>query len=317
MVYSSFVIVFGFFLSLWAHDAHLRRRIRKAHPSSGQDIPFQGGHIHVLSEGQSRDLAPIVLIHGSSGSARDVMQAFAPHLREQTQVIAVDRPGIGYSRNSIPDLHLAPPKAQGHAIMQALAEIGVSRPIIVGHSWGGSVAMAIAMAYGDQLSGVMAIAPPLYPWDGQPVWYEKLVTTPVVGSVFTHMVLTKYGRSQLHAGVERNFWPEEAPADYAERVGLALILQPPQFRANAVYSMTLSDNLAALSQHYKSPDCPLILVSGDQDRTVSCERNIKRFHSNFPSSELIIYPGGGHMIHHTKAADLSRKLLAMAAQNGG
>jgi pimeloyl-ACP methyl ester carboxylesterase len=314
VVYSGFFIVLGFFLFLWAHDAHLRQRIRAAHPPSGRDIPFDGGTLHVLSEGHPSDLAPIVLIHGSSGSARDVMQAFAPHLRAQTQVLAVDRPGIGYSRNVVSDHKLAPPEEQGRAIMQALAKMGISRPVIVGHSWGGSVAMAMAMAYGDKLSGVMTIAPPLYPWKGKPVWYEKMVTTPILGPVFTHMVLTKYGRSQLQAGVSRNFWPEEAPADYAREVGLSLILQPPQFRANAVYSMTLSNNLSHLSENYKAPDCPLVLVSGDQDQTVSCERNIKRFHSNFPTSEIIIYGGGGHMIHHTKAADLSRKLLAMAAQ---
>lgn len=316
MVFSGFVILLVFLLGVWAHDVYLRRGIEASHPPTGQDVAFDGGSLHVLTDGTPSDLAAIVLIHGSSGSARDVMHAFAPYLREKTWVIAVDRPGIGYSRNHIPDFALASPEEQGRAIMQVLEKMGVSKPIIVGHSWGGSVAVAMAMTFGDKLSGVMAIAPPLYPWKGKPVWYEKLVTTPFLGSIFSHMVLTKYGYPQLQGGVERNFWPEEAPDNYAVHVALPLILRPARFRANAVYSMTLSANLDHLSKHYKTPACPLVLVSGDKDQTVNCGRNVERFHRDFPQTELIVFENSGHMIHHTKSKDLSRRLLDMASDGG-
>ncbi len=302
---------------MWLHDAYLRRQIEKNHPSSGLFQTFKGGELHYIEYGQASELAPIVLIHGSSGSARDMAAAFFSHFGSATHVISVDRPGIGYSRNFIDDDELSSPRAQARAIHEAMTTLGVVRPIIVGHSWGGAVAMAYAMEFGTELSGVVAIAPPLYPWGGKPGWYERLVTTPIIGSLFMHTILTKYGSTQLQAGIERNFYPEIPPDGFVDTISLPLILRPRPFCANSVYSMALDGHLKEMSAHYKQPACDLLLVSGDSDHTVSCKRNIERFHADISSSRLKVFKGVGHMPHHTQASVLSKEILKMAKKATG
>ena len=300
------------FLCFWLHDAYLRRQIEKRFPSSGLLGAFDGGVLHYIEGGVETDASTVVLIHGSSGSARDMEAAFFPHLTKATRVISIDRPGIGYSRNYVEDKTLTSPRAQAKAIHEVITEMGISRPVIVGHSWGGAVAMAYAMEFGAELNGVVAIAPPLYPWGGKPGWYERLVTTPLLGSLFMNSILTKYGLTQLQPGVDRNYYPEVTPDGFVEKIALPLILRPGPFRTNSIYSMGLDAHLGEMSAHYKMPDCDLLLTSGDQDHTVSCKRNIERFHADFPKARLKIFKGGGHMVHHSYAAVLSEEILSMA-----
>lgn len=314
MVVSVLSAILVIFLALWAHDALLRQEITKQYPPLGRLVEFDGGTLHIMVDGTASSLAPIVLIHGSSGSARDVHASLASELKEKTMVYAIDRPGIGYSQNQVSDQQLAHPADQGKAIMQALAALGVKNPVIFGHSWGGTVAVSMAMNYGEELSGVLAAAPPLYPWRGGASWYERLVTTPIIGTTFAHLFLTKFGMTQLGAGIERNFHPELAPPNYSEMVGLPLILRPRTFTTNAVYSMSLNANVATMSQSYHMPSCPLVLASGNRDLTVNYKTNISRFHADFPETELVIFDQAGHMIHHTQAKPLADKLLALATR---
>ena len=114
------------------------------------------------------------------------------------------------------------------------------------------MATAYAMQYADALTTALALAAPLYPWRGRGSWYERLVTTPVIGQIFAHTVLTKYGMGQLDRGVQGNFAPEAPFDDYVRRTGLAIILRPRPFVANSVYSLALSGHLADMRRDYKT-----------------------------------------------------------------
>lgn len=287
----------------WAHDFYLRRQIARHYPPIGQFFDHNRGRLHVIEAGKAK-APPVVLIHGASGSARDMLTAFAPHLSAFAWVHAIDRPGIGYSESSVADYALSSPEVQADIINEYVVSRGLQRPVIIGHSWGGAVAQSYAQKYGSETAGVLSLCPPLYPWDGPRTWYEHVVTTPIIGSLVAHCLLTKYGLTQIDAGIERNFKPETAPAHFAKTIGAALILRPKPFRANSVYGMHLSRHLERLCGRYQEAACPFILASGDQDYTVSFKRNSLRYHEAFPNSELMVFKGAGHMIHHTQTAAL-------------
>ena len=57
---------------------------------------------------------------------------------------------------------------QAALIRGALARIGIERPLLVGHSYGGSVALAWAVDAPETVSGLVLLATPSQVWDGRP-----------------------------------------------------------------------------------------------------------------------------------------------------
>ena len=172
--------------------------------------------------------------------------------------------------------------------------------------------MAYEIAKFLHITGVVMLAAPFYPWEGPGNWYNRLVTKPVIGALFAHLVLTKYGLGQLDAGVAGNFYPEPVLPNYNEDTGLAAILQPKPFIANAVYSLHLSQDLAKMQHDYEKITAPLLLVTGNRDQTVNAKRNSVRLHETMPQSALIYLRGVGHMLHHTQTAIIADAVLELA-----
>ena len=315
MTFAISILLLGFFLVLWAHDALLRQRINAELPETGAHISVPTAHLHYLEAGQCKksNVRPsIILLHGSSGSSLDMMATLGVKLASDFHVLSFDRPGIANSRNRISNQDMSDPRRQASAIYAAAGALGLKNPIVIGHSWGGAVATAYAMQYADALTAALALGAPLYPWRGHGNWYERLVTTPVIGQIFAHTVLTKYGLSKLEQGVEGNFAPEAPFYDYVRRTGLAIILRPRPFVANSVYSLALSAHLADMRRHYKGLDAPLLLLSGDSDQTVSAQIHSERLHGENPNTSLIIWRGAGHMVQHTRAAEIAAIVTRLA-----
>src|SRR5687768_2438886 len=69
------------------------RRVQRLVPPDGGFIEVEGARLHVLDRGTGQ---PIVLIHGLGGQLRN-FHRLVDNLAEEFRVIAVDRPGSGYS----------------------------------------------------------------------------------------------------------------------------------------------------------------------------------------------------------------------------
>src|SRR5262252_2409808 len=135
-------------------------RIEAAHPACGRLVEVEGGKLHVLELGASTpsDQLPIVLVHGASGNLNDLRLALGDHLARNRRVILIDRPGHGWSDRpgGVAD---ATPGRQAALIMEALDCMGVGRFVLLGHSLGGAVAAALALAWPDRLAGLVLLAP--------------------------------------------------------------------------------------------------------------------------------------------------------------
>jgi pimeloyl-ACP methyl ester carboxylesterase len=310
------------FALLWAHDSYLRRQITAQLPAAGQFIETPRADLHYLkseADTGAEEQPVFVLIHGSSASCYDVMASMGAALQPFGTVLAFDRPGLGRSRLKVSAEAMAHPGEQADELHLAIAKLGYKNPIIIGHSWGGSVAMAYAQRHGDAMTGAVILAAPLYPWDNKPAWYNRMVTWPLVGRLLTHSVVTKYGLGQLQAGVAATAYPERIFDGYSEKVGLAGVLLPRNFITNAIYSNQLSDHLAKMQHGYGSVTTPLILIGGDRDQTVHTKRNSHRLQETLPQTELIYLRGVGHMLHHTqidKITDAARRLAKRQVQAG-
>ena len=288
--------VFG---GLAAYSAYGVRGVERAHPPGGRFVEVAGGRLHLLELGPA-DAPAVVLLHGASGNLADMRVALGDRLAAAHRVILVDRPGHGWSDR--PDGPAdASPARQAALIHQALERIGVTRPIMVGHSWSGVLATAYVLAYPRSVAGLVLLAPVTHPWPGGVGWYNPLLTTPVVGPLFARAIAWPLGRLLAGPAVKAVFTPQEPPPDYRERAAVDLVLRPKELIANAEDLNGLKAFVTAQAPHYPEILAPVIVITGDRDTTVSPRIHSEAIAAVLPRVKLIVLPGMGHMLHHAAA----------------
>lgn len=110
------------------------------------DLAF---HTRVWSESGH----PIVLLHGLASSSR-IWDLMAPLLASRFRVIAVDQRGHGESDKPDSGYDLPTFVADLRGVIQAL---GLEQPVLVGHSWGGNLALQYAVTYPDAVSHLVLV----------------------------------------------------------------------------------------------------------------------------------------------------------------
>jgi pimeloyl-ACP methyl ester carboxylesterase len=277
------------------------RRIEAAHPPSGRFVKVDGGRLHVLELGQQAAAAdphwPVVLVHGASGNLGDLRLPLGERLAQTRRVILVDRPGHGWSDRP-GGAQDASPARQAALIAQALERIGVERFVLLGHSLGGAVATAFALAYPDRLAGLVLLAPVTHPWSGGLSWYNALLTMPVAGPVFAHALALPAGEFLLEGAAVSVFAPQAMPPDYLRRAGIRLLLRPSEFIANAQDVAILKGFVTAQVPRYRDIAVPTVVLTGDADKTVSPQLHARAIAALVPDGRLVILPGIGHMPQH-------------------
>src|SRR6188474_825159 len=118
----------------------LAKKAERRNPPTGRFITINGVRLHYVERGTGDAL---VLLHGNGSMIQDFESSGLIDLAAKDhRVIVFDRPGFGHSER--PRSLVWTPDAQAQLIRPALAQLGVSNAIVLGHSWGASVAVAIA-----------------------------------------------------------------------------------------------------------------------------------------------------------------------------
>lgn len=278
----------------------LTRQAEKRYPPQGRFVNVEGGRLHVLMRGPaSAPEGTILLLHGASGNAEDMMLSLGARLAERYRVVAIDRPGHGWSDRP-GGRGDAWPARQGQLIQQALAQLGIMRALVVGHSWSGALAAHLALDQPDRVSGLVLVAGVTHPWPGGISWYYDVAANPSVGPVFTATVSAPVGAVLLDGAAQSVFAPETPPPDYVERAAVPLVLRPAEFAANAEDVRDLLAFVTAQAPRYGEIRVPTTIIHGDRDTTVSLDLHARALARQLPSARLLVLPGVGHMPHHTQ-----------------
>ena len=140
------------------HAGYTVRRIEAALPPRGRFIDVPGARLHVVERGQGPAL---LLVHGLAGQLCHFTYDLVDRLAAQYRVVAVDRPGSGYSLRE-PGASAAL-SAQADVLTALIERLQLGRPLLVGHSMGGAVALVLAQRHPERVSGLALIAPLTHP----------------------------------------------------------------------------------------------------------------------------------------------------------
>lgn len=265
-----------------------------AYPPTGQFIGVQGVKVHAHVQGEGPDL---VLIHGASGNTRDFTFSLVDRLAQDYRVIAFDRPGLGWSE-SLGDAGVSP-FLQARLLQQAAAKLGVERPIILGHSYGGAVAMAWGLTATPDTAALVIVSGATMPWPGG-LGPFYAVTGSRIGAATVIPAITAFASpKQADAVIEGIFAPAPAPDGYAEYVGAPLTMRRASLRANAAQVSGLKPYVTRMAEEYPKLDIPVELLHGTADTIVPAKIHAIPLSNLLPDATLTLLPDVAHMPHHT------------------
>src|SRR3954469_7799225 len=136
------------------YNAYRARRTEREHPPAGRFVEVDGVRLHYLEKGEG---PPVVLLHGNVVTAEDwALSGVLDRVAERNRVVAFDRPGYGHSDRPRGSAWTA--AAQADLLREALRRLGVERPVVVGHSWGTNVALALALADPAAVRGLVLVS---------------------------------------------------------------------------------------------------------------------------------------------------------------
>ncbi len=282
-----------------------------AYPPTGQILTVEGRRIHAHVQGSGPDL---VLIHGASGNTRDFTFALVDRLAQDYRVIAFDRPGLGWS-DSLGAEGISP-MMQAALLQKAADQLGVQRPVILGHSYGGAVAMAWALTDTPDVAALVVLSGATMPWPGGLGPYYA-VTGSRIGAATVIPAITAFATDRQTAGVvEAIFAPDGPPPGYADYVGIGLTMRRATLRDNAFQVTNLRPHVVRMSDAYPQLTLPIEILHGTADTVVPADIHALPLSRLLPDGNLVLIDGAGHMPHHTHPDAVIDAIHRAAARAG-
>jgi len=239
---------------------------------------------------------PVVLLHGSgNGDLRDWDGGLFDDLAARFRVVAFDRPGTGQSQ---PLAGGEDPGRQAGLLAAAAAELGLVRPVVVGHSYGGAVALAWALADPDSVAGLVLIGAVAMPLAAGPEAIFRLLARPGLGPPLAWVLCRLVGRRIAKQAIAQMFAPGQVPPGYMERLGHELLTRPGELCANAREIAALPRHLPAMAARYPELRVPVHILHGSGDQRLPADSQASALADVLPMAELELLDGHGHMLHH-------------------
>ena len=283
-------------------------RVERALPPMGRFIEIDGTRIHYLDQGQG---PVIVLIHGLGGQMRNFTHSLLGRLTNEFRVILIDRPGSGYSTRS--PRTSAGLRAQGELMAKFIHALHLQRPLVVGHSLGGAVALATALDHPDCVGSLALISPLTHIEETAPAPFRglairsRLVRWLAAWTLATPLAILK--GDEVLAFV---FGPETPPQDFAMKGGGLLGLRPGSFYSTSTDMIAVNDDLPSMVLRYSSLNMPVSILFGAEDRILDYSSHGTALQAKLAGAELKLLPGRGHMLPVTAPDETAEWIRATA-----
>ena len=271
-------------------------------------IETSGGTLQVLEQGDPKG-SPIVLLHCATCSM-DWWDNLAPLLGQDHRVIRVDLLGMGGSDKPGSGYGI---EDQASAVAEALAKLHVVGATVVGHSLGGSVAVALA-EQSPQLAPRLVIIDQS-PEDGfeHESLGEHLSGWPVIGQAIARLVQVAPA-SAVRGEYDQAFAPgfniasgfdnPDQPVDDLRAMTYTAVKDTIDEEQNFVDESPLDKRLEDLH-------VPVLVIFGAEDQIYDPQAAIARY-QQVPGAQTHLIPGAGHSPNVEKADLVAPLILAFA-----
>jgi len=304
-------VIFALYLA-WT-TRRIARRAESVVPALGSFVTVDGNRVHYVEQGAGR---PILMIHGLGGTLhhlrRPLMEAFGDGYR----LIAVDRPGSGYSsRASGQDGRLTEQARQTAELIDAL---GLDRPLLVGHSLGGAIALATALDFPDKVSGLALISPLTHYEADPPEEFKALaIRSPLRRRLIAETLAVPMALRNGPKTLDFVFGPQQPPADYAVAGGAMIGLRPGHFFAASTDLVAVEHDLPRLQQRYGELRVPVGIVFGTADRVLDYRHQALPMPDKVAGLDLELLDGIGHMPQYAETQRVVAFIRRMAERAFG
>jgi pimeloyl-ACP methyl ester carboxylesterase len=280
-------------------NRQLAKRAERRNRPIGRFLEVDGVRLHYFERGRGK---PLVLLHGNGSMIQDFQASGLIDMAAKNyRVIVFDRPGYGYSDR--PRGTIWTPDAQADLLHRAMEQLGVSHATVLGHSWGASVAVALALKYPQDVSGLVLASGYYYPTMRADVLALSQPAIPIIGDIMRHTVSPMASRLLWPLLLRKIFGPASVPQKF-DRFPKEMAMRPSQLRASAAESFLMIPDAFALRGRYANLRMPVVIIAGEEDRLVDIDRQSKRLHRQIRQSAFHRVRGVGHMVHQTATGDV-------------
>jgi pimeloyl-ACP methyl ester carboxylesterase len=190
-----------------------------------------------------------------------------------------------------------------------MIQLGVEKPILVGHSWGGTLALYYALLYPKEISGMVLLAPSAFPDGHGNVLESAIAHTPVLGKVLIK-ALKPLVIHEINVGLQNSFFPAPVPRHYkylAEKIWSS----PDRLKSYIFDSLALRSAENQISNRYGEIRIPVTIISGLQDQVVGYKSDAVPLHDAIRGSRLITLGTTGHAIQYENPRAVVDAVIAM------
>ncbi|MFD1983194.1 alpha/beta fold hydrolase [Mesorhizobium newzealandense] len=260
-------------------------------PPVGKFIEIDGNRIHYVDQGEGR---PIVFLHGLGAQLHHFRHTLFGRLGPGYRLIALDRPGAGYSVRASGATGRLPEQAE--IVRHFIEALRLEKPLVVGHSLGGAIALTLAVEHPEAISGIALLAPLTHvEADGREKFGSLYIPSRLWRWIMSYTLAIPTSLRYARPTMEFIFAPQVLPGDYMVAGGGWLGLRPAHFYAMSSDVVAIERDLGRIEGRYGEIAMPAGILFGDADRVTRFHTQGAPMRSRIEGLDFEVVEGMGHM----------------------
>lgn len=301
----------GFVLYGYIRTRGYKRMAERLVPPSGRFVTVKGRRLHYTERGEG---PAILFVHGLGGNLHQFDIPLWDAIGEGYRLIAVDRAGSGYSEKGA--AHSGRISDHADDLAALLDVLGVDRALVVGHSLGGAIALAMAVRHPDRVAGLALLSPLTKFKDEVPKGMEGLaITSPRRRALLANTFAVPAAVRMTERTLAFVFGPQTPPEGYAVAGGAIVGLRPSHFEATSRDFVAIPADLPDLEARWGEIKAPAGILYGTADRLLDHRANGEAMTGRMPGLDLELIEGVGHMPQYARPAETAAFIRRMAQRS--
>jgi len=270
--------------------------------ATGRLLTVDSVKLHVLDEGPPNG-PPLLLLHGFASSSFTWRMLRPALIQAGYRILTLDTQGNGASER-VRERRYAT-QVMARQALGVLTALDIRQADVIGHSFGGRLALQMALLAPERVSRIVALCPEAFA-DARP-GVAKLVGAPLIGYPLAYFStapdLVKTGLAYVSAAKD---WLTPATVEgYARPVTVRGNLD-----AQIAASLSPKDESErSVPAHYRHITQPVLLLWGSRDPVFPAAHG-DRLQREMPNAMLRILDGAGHVLHEEQPEAVAREILS-------